>query len=770
MLNLAKIGTVKENATIQRSVLAKLLSNENINVQHGNYRTAFFDVKNRILGLPIWKDIGKDSYDMLVGHEVGHALFSPMFDPNKLPAYKACVNICEDIRIERMIQEKYLGLIGSFRRGYQELLDRDFFGIKGKDLKKLSLGDRINLHAKCGALIQVPFFKGEHDIVNQCMSVKTWDDVLAAAKALEKFMKEQKEEQEKKKEQQKQKQEQSQDEQSEGSDDSDSDSGGEDDESEKKESKKSKKDDESDEDESGSGDDSDKDDDGESNGSTSAEDDSDDSDASDGDGFGSDCDEDDESDGDKSESASYSDGAGDDAPLDMSGDITTSDQFEKNVEDAIDTSSKTLQTIYAIPPTRAEALQTIVGWKDLFAERARLKAYKEGIGPYAGAAFNRFMQETKNHVAVLIKEFELRKAAFQYSRATTSRTGTLNVNKLHSYRIDDDIFMSVSKLADAKNHGMIMLVDYSGSMYRQLPNVLKHLINLTVFCRGVGIPFSVYAFTSGINPITPIKSQREGTMNLSDFHLVELASSKMNKSQFNNACRDLFIRAQDNREHATCETLGSTPLNESLLVAHEIVAKFRAEHNVQKMNFIVLSDGEANYSNFVHDKNYDCHRIHDSSNPGWHYGGYVDSVVMKIGGRTLTASSFSGGLKQALIASLREVTGTRMIGFFIVDDNASNESIRSAFRTVKDPKKLKNLNIDQLSKSLKQNKYVNMPGAYNYDDYFIINSTSGLEIKNTELVADNKMSAGQLTNQFKKFSHDKRKSRVFLSEFAKVVS
>jgi hypothetical protein len=53
------------------SLLAKLLAKEDITVQHGNYSTAWFDVKNRILGLPNWKNMGKDVYDMLVGHEVG---------------------------------------------------------------------------------------------------------------------------------------------------------------------------------------------------------------------------------------------------------------------------------------------------------------------------------------------------------------------------------------------------------------------------------------------------------------------------------------------------------------------------------------------------------------------------------------------------------------------------------------------------------------------------------------------------------------------------
>ena len=51
-----------------KSNLAKLLATENISVQHKKVDTAYFDVKNRILCLPIWKEeMPDDVYDLLVG-------------------------------------------------------------------------------------------------------------------------------------------------------------------------------------------------------------------------------------------------------------------------------------------------------------------------------------------------------------------------------------------------------------------------------------------------------------------------------------------------------------------------------------------------------------------------------------------------------------------------------------------------------------------------------------------------------------------------------
>ena len=60
-----------------KNQLAKLLASENLTVEHKKVSTASFDTKNRVLTLPIWKDTSSDLYDLLIGHEVGHALFTP---------------------------------------------------------------------------------------------------------------------------------------------------------------------------------------------------------------------------------------------------------------------------------------------------------------------------------------------------------------------------------------------------------------------------------------------------------------------------------------------------------------------------------------------------------------------------------------------------------------------------------------------------------------------------------------------------------------------
>ena len=127
-------------------------------------------------------------YDMLVGHEVGHALYTPdQWDfLGKIP--KAFVNVTEDARIEKLMKRRYPGLAKTFYRGYSELNQTDFFGIKDQDISEMTLADRVNLHYKIGSFITVPFTDEEQEIVDLIGKSETFDDALHAAEVMYKFV------------------------------------------------------------------------------------------------------------------------------------------------------------------------------------------------------------------------------------------------------------------------------------------------------------------------------------------------------------------------------------------------------------------------------------------------------------------------------------------------------------------------------------------------------------------------------------------------------
>ena len=88
-----------------KSQLAKLLATEDLIVEHKQVETASFNVETRVLVLPLWEKASSEVYDMLVAHEVGHALFTPCEDwTDRYDIPPSFVNIVEDARIEKLMK------------------------------------------------------------------------------------------------------------------------------------------------------------------------------------------------------------------------------------------------------------------------------------------------------------------------------------------------------------------------------------------------------------------------------------------------------------------------------------------------------------------------------------------------------------------------------------------------------------------------------------------------------------------------------------------
>ena len=171
------------------------MAGENLTVVHRKTPTAYFDLKNRLLCCPIFKDdISSELYDLFMGHEVGHALWTPYEGVHSAvtrnKTLKGYLNVIEDVRIEKNIRNKYQGLRRSFFTAYNELMELDFFGIKGKNLQELSLIDKINLVTKCGSRVAIKFTKEEQFFLDWANKCESWEEVEECAEAIYNWSKE----------------------------------------------------------------------------------------------------------------------------------------------------------------------------------------------------------------------------------------------------------------------------------------------------------------------------------------------------------------------------------------------------------------------------------------------------------------------------------------------------------------------------------------------------------------------------------------------------
>ena len=176
-----------------KTILAGLLATENLSVVHDPAaETASFDLKNRVLTLPVWQDMSNSLYDMLVGHEVAHALHTPcegwksnieeLSSMHGLPyaLVQQYVNVVEDARIERLIKKQFPGLRRDFLDAYVDLMNRDLFSLEGRSISDLGLIDRLNLEFKVGihAGETIPFAPAEVQWIDRIKSADTFSDVL----------------------------------------------------------------------------------------------------------------------------------------------------------------------------------------------------------------------------------------------------------------------------------------------------------------------------------------------------------------------------------------------------------------------------------------------------------------------------------------------------------------------------------------------------------------------------------------------------------------
>jgi hypothetical protein len=747
---------VKESAVNTKTLdkLAKLLAAEDITIEHNpTFKTASFDLKNRVLRLPVWKDMSTELYHMLVLHEVSHAVNTPRDEWMRQIEihgryFGGFLNIIEDARIERKIKVKFPGSRRDFFEAYKDLANRDFFGANKTDINKMSLINRINLYFKIGPFTSIPFSDEEQHFVTAVEKTTTFDEAVAVAFDL--YMNAKKPGSYKDAE----------------LEDLDFDTVSDDfdfdddsDDSDSSESAESKESDENAEIDSGKTQ--------ENNSKT-------------------------ENREEKIEDLSDSSRLPDQDPSDDSDDIDDhQNEFDTSTyENLIEEIEKKLVDTSAIPKTYIN-LDTSSDYRDYIVDYSKIidmiikdiDDHHGGASPLYHTAslerYNAFRSKNSKVIGYMAKEFEMRKAADQYLRARTAKTGVISPNKLHSYKFSEDIFRRLTVLPGAKNHGMIMLVDFSGSMEFQMKNTIHQLVNLVMFCRKINIPHRVYAFTDAY-PIGVLHELNEKNNNNNDrsisaataaemngfipgtFCLLELFSEKMRPNVFAKMAGYLldfgesfsFNRGKGysamlyNRipNMSRVFRLGGTPLNSSLMLMPNLINDFRKETRTQIINTIVLTDGESAC----------LHSI-------IHYGFSQRNIVGRdpVTKMQCDISNRSDETK-FLVEVLRNRTECNVVCFRIDTRRVIEKIIKD---DVNDFTK-----YPAVVRKFRENRFYNHKQFMGFDDFFYISSDS-LDVEDSVLGENfNGITKGRLARAFITANKKRGVSRVLLSDFIRRIA
>lgn len=751
-----------------KTQLAKLMATENVTVEHRKVQTASFNLATRILTLPIWKDMSGDMYDLLTGHEVGHALETPeegwhnavtgtgKFNKN----YKNFLNVVEDSRIEKKMKRRFPGLKPAFIRAYKQLIEQDFFGIKNYDINGLSFIDRLNLYTKGGVSLGINFTDIELNLLSGVEACETWNDVLEITESIYEYSKDEQQQNQKEKYYTLQNTDF-------GESDEDSDSDFKDDYVE-------------------------------------SDEDLDDNNESEEDGVDEDESEEDSSDNYNEflrEKESKSTTSENFVPS-----CETDEFFRKNEAKLLSEKSKEYVYLNIPTPNLSEIItpHKIVHdlmqkfWKDYY----HFRPLSNSFGVMQDKLLKEFKSKNEQYVSLLAKEFEMLKAARKFAKQKISETGDIDVNRICRYKIDDNIFKKSTYVPNGKSHGLILLLDRSGSMSSNLHASIEQVMVLAMFCRKVNIPFVFYGFgneDSGFGydhnrSPGPSFSTNSNEIRMSNVYLREYLNSQMTATEFNCALKNLITLSEafgSNKRGLAIpcprsEHLSNTPMTEALVALRPILMQFKKKHNIDIVNTVIMHDGDA-----------DSIRTYNTTNTnskGEKYQTYAqfstirDNIVLRDKNNKfediLIEDKRECEIKKSIFKWYRKSTGTKIIGFFIA---GTGSSLRNG---------IQNRYYDADGKSLAEHSYAaNDMTAYaktkekvrelasrvrvekflesnneGYNKFFIIPGGEDLLVENESLQITGTVTASKLKSAFIKMNKRRQISRVLVNRFIKEIA
>lgn len=769
-----------KNTTVNtvREQTARLLATENITViQDAKAPSAYFDLKTRTLALPVWKDMSDSMYDMLVGHEVGHALFTPNGNGGWVESAKriaadagfagdvgaervaqSYLNVVEDARIERLIKDRYPGLRRDFFTAYTEFAQRDIFGIKGADVRTLSLADRLNLHFKIGFTLPIQFSAQEQVFVQRMETAVTWEDVVKIATDLFKHKAEEKQGEEGNQPQDGEGEEGEGEESSQGQ-------GGKGDGSEQGESGKGNRPDnrdgksgQGDADADGKGKSSDKSAQGQQGDGTEA-------------GEGTDTQD---SDLDNATQGSPTQGKGhgvNTAPVKPQ-EAKTASALDTAMQNLRDQNGKGRNYVHL--PQIKDHTQFVIP----FSEFIGAMRHWEVNGPISKGLVNNpqsrqrtladvdkkmadLVADTKASISAFTREFEMLKTADEHRRTVESKSGRLDMDQAWKFRISDNLFKVATTMRDGKSHGFVMFIDWSGSMQGQMEQTMRQLYILFQFCKKVGIPFDVYAFGIGVTDADAFPYFKRKSKDRVVFtkgrneceprvDLLHILSSRATARDIQDAFRYCLTCALHGGYYDAVPVClgGSTPLDSTIVVAKDIVNTFRQQTKVQIVNAVFLTDGDATDNLLYYTTN---------AQYGW------NNVTVLRDGHKEWANENCGSTG-LMLKWFQDQTQANTLGIFVTG--------RFTYATHHIDPSVTEENRKAAEKQFKRDGWCSIP-ALGFSEYFVLRGT----VKDTEAAMDefegkdaSTMTATQIKNAYMAAVESRNGARGMIHRMVKIVA
>lgn len=332
--------------------------------------------------------------------------------------------------------------------------------------------------------------------------------------------------------------------------------------------------------------------------------------------------------------------------------------------------------------------------------------------------------ENRKVVDAMFRRFERTKAASAFSRQRIAKTGAIDPLRVVNYRLTDDIFRRNTITPKGKSHGVVVFLDWSGSMEDILMDSVNQVMMLADFCAKASVPFEVYLFSDNYirDPDASyddrysdpwFTTRNDGFRCESRVNLVNVLSSRANRHQHERLKRRLYAAAKNNVVHNYDRMfrLGGTPLDSAILASRDLIRGFQQRTGVEIVNAVWITDGEGT-----------CELRASSSD----YMPILESVEF-VEGNTRIRSDCShrwSSNADALLRWCAVTTGANIMGIFLTQgkvDTPENASYR--LRRCPGMRQASQELLDSLGETFAKDSFVEIPNAveFGYDRFFVLN-------------------------------------------------
>lgn len=226
--------------------------------------------------------------------------------------------------------------------------------------------------------------------------------------------------------------------------------------------------------------------------------------------------------------------------------------------------------------------------------------------------YAKFVRRAKPIAQRMVNEYTAKQRAYAAVNTQYNKTGQIDMTRIAQVYTSDDIFIKKTIEAAGQSHGLLLVIDWSGSMQPHIESMAMQYLVTALFAKRAKIPLEVYIFTTPdfgeSKPIDGFGNElsmrlllNTTTASESDiieifYHMICVYHSVYKGIIRTNDYKSSVYRSSDaddalSRRMAALFRMGGTPLVQATSQAYMCAHHMKIRESLQNMTVMFITDG-----------------------------------------------------------------------------------------------------------------------------------------------------------------------------------